>query len=93
MLEFELLRYQQFATRHQARRAVVAWIDKYDAICRHSSNGMLASVAYERVQAAASAPTPRQRPAGDEEDEVLTDVVGLRSVPADSDWKPVRSCG
>jgi putative transposase len=50
-LEFELLRDQRFATREQARRAVAAWIDEYNTIRRHSTNGLLSPVDYERVQA------------------------------------------
>jgi putative transposase len=50
-VEFELLRDQQFASREQARRAVAAWIDEYNTIRRHSTNGLLAPVDYERIQA------------------------------------------
>jgi transposase InsO family protein len=50
-LEFELLRDQRFATREQARRRVASWIDEYNTIRRHSTNGLLAPVDYERVQA------------------------------------------
>jgi transposase InsO family protein len=50
-VEFELLRDQHFATRHQARRAVAAWIDEYNTIRRHSTNGLRSPVDYERVQA------------------------------------------
>ena len=50
-LEFELLRRHHFTTREQARRAVSAWIDKYNTDRRHSTNGMLSPVDYERTQA------------------------------------------
>jgi len=49
-LEFELLREHSFATREQARRAVAAWIDEYNTIRRHSTDGMLSPVEYERAQ-------------------------------------------
>jgi putative transposase len=52
-LEFELLRQQHFSTREQARRAVAGWIDEYNTERRHSTDGMLSPVAYERHQAAA----------------------------------------
>jgi putative transposase len=50
-LEWELLRQQRFATREQARRAVAAWIDEYNTVRRHSTNGMLSPVAYEHAHA------------------------------------------
>jgi putative transposase len=50
-LEFELLRARHFATREQARRAVAAWIDDYNTIRRHSTDRMLAPIAYELAQA------------------------------------------
>jgi transposase InsO family protein len=51
-LEFELLSQRRFAAREQARRAVAAWIDEYNTVRRHSTNGMLAPLAYERTHAA-----------------------------------------
>lgn len=51
-LEFELLSQRRFATREQARRAVAAFIDEYNTERRHSTNGMLSPVAYERAHAA-----------------------------------------
>jgi transposase InsO family protein len=51
-IEFELLGGHRFATREQARRAVAAWIEEYNTVRRHSTNGMLAPVEYERAQAA-----------------------------------------
>jgi transposase InsO family protein len=51
-LEWELLRQRRFATREQARRAVAAWIDEYNTVRRHSTNGMLPPVAYEAAHAA-----------------------------------------
>jgi len=72
-IEFELLRQQHFSTREQARSAVAGWLDEYNTVRRHSTNGMLAPIAYERAQAgnadgrviAGSAPrTVRRRPSG-----------------------------
>jgi putative transposase len=51
-LEWELLRQRRFATRERARRAVAGWIDEYNTVRRHSTNGMLSPVDYERAQAA-----------------------------------------
>lgn len=50
-LEFELLRQQHFTTREQARRAVAAWIEEYNTVRRHSTNGMLSPVDYEHTHA------------------------------------------
>ncbi len=50
-LEFELLRLTHFATREQARRATARWIDEYNTNRRHSTNGMLSPIDYERAQA------------------------------------------
>lgn len=50
-LEFELLRQQHFATREQARRAAAGWIEEYNTVRRHSTNGMLSPVDYEHAQA------------------------------------------
>jgi len=50
-LEFELLRLMHFATREQARRATAGWIDEYNTIRRHSTDGMLSPIDYERAQA------------------------------------------
>ena len=50
-LEFELFRIEHFASRQQARRSVAGWIDEYNTARRHSTNGMLAPVAYEHAQA------------------------------------------
>jgi putative transposase len=47
-LEFELLSRHHFATREQARRSVAAFIDDYNTDRRHSTNGMLSPVDYER---------------------------------------------
>jgi putative transposase len=46
-LEFELLAGRHFTTRAQARAAVAAWIEEYNTVRRHSTNGMLPPVAYE----------------------------------------------
>ena len=48
-LEFELLSRRHFLTREQARHAVAAWIDEYNTDRRHSTNGMLSPVDYERT--------------------------------------------
>jgi hypothetical protein len=57
-LEFELLSRQRFTTRQQARRAVAARIDEYTIDRRHSTNGMLSPVDYERTQATEPDNTP-----------------------------------
>jgi putative transposase len=54
-LEFELLSRQHFCTREQARRAVAGWIDEYNTVRRHSTDGMLSPVEFERRRAAAAA--------------------------------------
>jgi putative transposase len=54
-LEFELLAASHFSTRAQARRAVADWIDEYNRIRRHSTNHMLAPVAFELAQATRAA--------------------------------------
>jgi putative transposase len=54
-LEFELLGHSHFTTREQARRAVAAWIDEYNTVRRHSTNGMLSPVDYECARAQAKA--------------------------------------
>jgi putative transposase len=64
-LEWELLRQRHFATREQARRAVAAWIDEYNTIRRHSTNGMLAPLAYETAHTAGQAATPAAEEASD----------------------------
>jgi transposase InsO family protein len=50
-LQFELLAGSHFATRAQARRAVAAWIEDYNRIRRHSTNGMLSPMAFEAARA------------------------------------------
>lgn len=57
-LEWELLRHHRFATREQARRAIATWIDEYNTVRRHSTNGMLAPVTYEHSHAAAAGEDP-----------------------------------
>jgi hypothetical protein len=57
-LEAELLsQHGLFATREQARHAVVGWIDEYNTIRRHSTAQMMPPVAYELAQAQAAART------------------------------------
>jgi transposase InsO family protein len=46
-LEFELRSRHRFATRTQARRAVVAWLQEYNTCRLHSTNGMISPVDYE----------------------------------------------
>lgn len=54
-LEWELLSRQHFHTKDQARRAVAAFIDRYNNLRRHSSCEMLPPVVYEQVLAAREA--------------------------------------
>ena len=56
-VEFELLRSNRFGTREQARRAVAAWLDEYNTVRRHSTDGMLSPVEFERRQAVAATET------------------------------------
>jgi len=46
-VEFELRSRHRFATRAEARRAVVAWIEEYNTDRLHSTNGMICPVDYE----------------------------------------------
>ena len=46
-LEFELLSRQVFATQPDARRAVVAWLEEYNTVRLHSTNGLISPVDYE----------------------------------------------
>jgi putative transposase len=46
-LEFELRSRQRFATKAEARRAVLEWIQEYNTVRFHSTNGMLSPVDYE----------------------------------------------
>jgi putative transposase len=50
-LEFELLCRQRFATKADARRAVAAFIDRYNTTRRHSACEMRSPVEYEAVLA------------------------------------------
>jgi putative transposase len=54
-LEFDLLRRYHFITRAQARQTVANWIDEYNTVRRHSTNGMLSPVAYEHARAQGNA--------------------------------------
>jgi transposase InsO family protein len=54
-LEFELLSRQRFATKADARRAVAAFIDRYNTTRRHSSCGMKSPVDFEAILAQRSA--------------------------------------
>ncbi len=51
-LEFELRRVQHFATRDQARTAVAAWIEDYNARRRHTACQKMPPAAYEQLLAA-----------------------------------------
>ena len=55
-LEFELRSLREFATRAQARAAVAAWIEDYNAVRRHSALGMMSPAAYERSLGEGNAP-------------------------------------
>lgn len=46
-LEFELLTRNSFATHDQARAAVLAWIQEYNTLRLHSTNGMVSPVDFE----------------------------------------------
>jgi transposase InsO family protein len=46
-LEYEVRSRQAFATRAEARRTIVAWLEEYNGVRLHSTNGMLAPVAFE----------------------------------------------
>jgi transposase InsO family protein len=48
-LAFELRRDARFATRAQARREVVDWIENYNHDRRHSALGMRSPIAYEQA--------------------------------------------
>jgi transposase InsO family protein len=48
-LEWELLRDNRFHTREEARHAVADFIDNYNSQRRHSTNGMLSPIDYERA--------------------------------------------
>jgi transposase InsO family protein len=47
-LEFELLSRSRFATHAEARQAVIAWLEEYNTVRLHSTNGMLAPLDFER---------------------------------------------
>jgi putative transposase len=51
-LEWELLSRRHFATKHQARRDVATFIDRYNRLRRHSSCEMRSPVDYEHLLAA-----------------------------------------
>jgi len=46
-IEFELLSRRRFATQAEARRAVVAWLEEYNTVRLHSTNGLITPVDYE----------------------------------------------
>jgi putative transposase len=46
-LEFELLSRNRFTTHDQARAAVMAWLQEYNTVRLHSTNGMIAPVEFE----------------------------------------------
>jgi putative transposase len=51
-LEWELLSRHHFATKHQARREVAGFIDRYNRVRRHSTCEMRSPVDYEHLLAA-----------------------------------------
>jgi transposase InsO family protein len=53
-----LLSRHHLATREQARHAVAAFIDEYNTDRRHSTNGMLSPVDFERAYATQPATKP-----------------------------------
>ncbi|HZT64660.1 MAG TPA: integrase core domain-containing protein [Acidimicrobiales bacterium] len=56
--EFECLRKGPFRTKLEARRAVAAFIDRYNRVRRHSSIGMISPMQFEAALAAShAAPT------------------------------------
>jgi len=57
-LQFELPSRHHFATREQATHAVAAFIDEYNTNRRHSTNGMLSPVDFERACATQRATKP-----------------------------------
>jgi hypothetical protein len=46
-LEFELRSRTRFTTKAEARRAVLEWLEEYNRVRFHSTNGMLSPVDYE----------------------------------------------
>lgn len=46
-LEFELRSRERFATKAQARQAVMEWLEEYNTVRFHSTDGMLSPVDYE----------------------------------------------
>lgn len=54
-LEFELRSRERFATKAQARRAVVEWLEEYNTVRLHSTNGMLSPLDYEHGRRRAGA--------------------------------------
>jgi transposase InsO family protein len=50
-LEFELLARRRFATRAQARAEVMTFIDYYNRVRRHSTNGMRSPIDFENTAA------------------------------------------
>ena len=61
-LEFELRRVEHFATRDQARTAVAAWIEDYDARRRHTACQKMPPAAYEQLLAARGGSLERDPP-------------------------------
>jgi putative transposase len=59
-LEFEVLSREHFATHAQARAVVVAWIEEYNTIRLHSTNGLISPVDYEHGRRRAGAKPYRQ---------------------------------
>lgn len=47
-LEFELRSRTRFATKAEARREIMEWLEEYNTVRFHSTNGMLSPVEYEQ---------------------------------------------
>lgn len=56
-IEFEVRSRTRFTTGDQARRAIVNWLDEYDTVRLHSTNGMVAPLDYEHGRRRAGAKT------------------------------------
>jgi hypothetical protein len=54
-LKTEVVYRTALATRHLARRRIVAWIDRYNRIRRHSHCGLQAPITYETLTTVATA--------------------------------------
>ena len=96
-LEFELRSRQRFATRAQARRAVVAWIEEYNTGRLHSTNGMICPVDYENGRRRPGAKTydqlrrrRRNTPAADTASAERTNTKQEAATPPTIPSQPLR---